>query len=97
MDEKATQSQVKQRAEQLLKELAVINDQATVDALGDEKVITGVGIYVKEPMTGIIGGYFITGDTHTFSNGNHTMSLELSATYEMPPIEIEKEALGIED
>lgn len=96
MDEKSTKSQVDQRAKELLKERGVIDDQASVDALGIDEVVTGSAIYVKESMTEIIGGYYVSGDSHSYANGLHTMSLELSATYDLPPIEIDKEALGIE-
>lgn len=98
MDEKATKSQVEQRARTLLKERGVIDDQASVEVLGIDDVITGTAVYVKEPMTGIVGGYYVTSDSHTFSDtGVHTMSLELSATYDLPKIEIEKEALKEDD
>ena len=97
MDEKATASQVKQQAATLLKEMAVINDQAIVDALGIPEVITGSAVYVVEPMTGLVGGYYVSNDTHTFEGRMHTMSLELTRTYDLPPIEIDKEVLGIED
>lgn len=96
MDEKATPSQVKQRAATLLKEMAVINDKATLDALGIPEVICGTGVYVVEPMTGLTGGYYVTSDSHTFEGRMHTMSIELSRTYDLPPIEIDKEVLGIE-
>lgn len=96
MDEKATASQVKQRAAALLKEMAVINDQANVDAFGIPEVITGSAIYVVESMTGLVGGYYVSNDSHTFAGGLHTMSLELTRTYDLPPIEISKEVLGIE-
>jgi hypothetical protein len=84
MDEKATKAQVEQRASALLKEKAVINDQASVDALGVDDVITGVKVTVHEPMTGLSGSYYVSSDTHTYENGNHTMSLELSYTYDLP-------------
>jgi hypothetical protein len=97
MDEKATTSQVSQRADQLLKELAVINDQASIEVLGIDEITTGMGLYVREPMTGLTGGYFVTNDTHRYANGVHTMSLEIAATYELPEIEIEEEALGSDE
>lgn len=94
MDEKATSSQVKQRAETLLKELNVINDQANIYAVGIIDVKTGSGIYVREPMTGIAGGYYVSSDIHTFTNGMHTMELEISKSLEMPNVEISDEELG---
>lgn len=95
MEEKSTKSQVEQRAKTLLKERGIIDDQANVEALGIDDVITGTAIYVREPMTGITGGYYVTSDSHRYDgNGTHTMSLEISHTYDLPKIEIEKEALG---
>lgn len=97
MEEDATKSQVEQRAKTLLKERAVIDDQATITALGIDEIITGTAVYVREPMTGIIGGYYVTSDNHSYQNGSHTMTLELSHTYDLPQIEISKEELGIVD
>jgi hypothetical protein len=95
LDEDSTRSQVEQRAQTLLKERGVIDDQATVDALGIDEVVTGTAVYVRESMTEIIGGYYVSSDSHSFSNnGAHTMSLVLSATYDLPPMEIDKEVLG---
>lgn len=96
MDEDATKSQVKQRAETLLKEMNVINDQASVSAIGILDVITGCGVYVREPMTKLAGGYYVTSDSHTFSNGIHEMQLDISKSLDMPIIEISDEELGIE-
>ena len=95
LDEKATASQVKQRAETLLSELNVINDQANITALGIVEVVTGSGIYVREPMTGLAGGYYVTHDSHSYYNGMHTMELEISKSLEMPVVEISDEELGV--
>lgn len=94
MDEKATSSQVKQRAATLLKEMAVINDQANVESIGIVEVISGTAVYVADPLSSIAGSYFVSSDSHTFSNGMHTMSLELSKSNDLPPIKIDKEVLG---
>jgi hypothetical protein len=94
MDEKSTASQVKQRAETLLKELSVIHDQASINAIGIIDVITGCGVYVRDAMTGLAGGYFVSSDSHEFSNGQHDMSLEISKSLEMPDIEISDTELG---
>jgi len=86
-DSDATAAQVKQLAEQRLKELNVIDDEATITALGFDDVKSGVCTYVYDKMTGILGGYYVSTDTHTFSNGMHTMSLTLSATDDLPTLE----------
>lgn len=81
------ESEIKQLAKQRLKELATINDEATVVALGIDDVIAGSAIYAKESMTSIVGGYYVSADKHSFSNGLHTMSLTLSATDDLPRLE----------
>jgi hypothetical protein len=91
MDGKVKRSQLEQRAKQLLKERSVIDDTAYVECLGIDDVIAGSAVYMNEPMTGIIGAYYVISDSHTFSGGVHTMSLELSATDELPAMEYEKE------
>lgn len=97
MDEKANASQVKQRAAALLKEMNVQDDEATLTAVGIIDVIAGSGVYVQEPMTGIVGGYYVASDTHTFSANQHLMTLELVRDLEMPTLEVTDEELGVED
>ncbi|MCA1294576.1 hypothetical protein LBW89_16245 [Paenibacillus sp. alder61] len=82
-----TQSQMEQRAKQLLEDLATIEDQARIECLGIPDVVSGSCVYVKEAVTGILGGYYISADEHRFENGSHTMSLTLSATDDIPEME----------
>ncbi|OME86928.1 hypothetical protein BK120_08370 [Paenibacillus sp. FSL A5-0031] len=95
-DSDATQSEIRQLADQLLKELNVIDDEATISALGYDDTYAGVSVYVYDAMTDIIGNYYVSNDSHTYSNGIHTMLLTLSATDDLPtleytpPIETEK-------
>jgi hypothetical protein len=86
-DEDATAAQVKQLAEQRLVELNVIKDEAVLTALGYDDTYAGTCVYVYEPMTRIVGGYYVTADMHSYSNGIHTMELTLSATDELPTLE----------
>ncbi|WP_232696182.1 XkdQ/YqbQ family protein [Brevibacillus daliensis] len=88
-DNDATKSQVEQLAKQLLKDLGTINDDASIEALGISEVYAGTGVYVQESMTEIIGGYYVSVDSHTFEGAKHTMSLTLSATDDLPTIEYE--------
>lgn len=85
-DSDKTRSQIEQLAKQLLKDLGTIHDEATVNALGIDTVYAGVGVYVQESMTEIIGGYYVSTDSHTFESGKHTMSLTLSATDDLPTL-----------
>lgn len=86
-----TQAQLEALAKQLLKELGTVDDEATIDALGIPDVIAGKAIQIKESMTGIIGGYYVSTDEHTFVGNHHTMSIQLSATDDIPIIQYEKE------
>lgn len=83
----ATAAQIKQLAERRLKELNVIDDEATITALGYDDVLSGGSLFAYDKMTGITGGYYVTSDTHSYSDGLHTMSLTLSATDELPTLE----------
>jgi hypothetical protein len=82
-----TKSQIEQLAKQLLKDLATIDDEARVQCLGIDEVVAGSAVYVKEAITGIVGGYYVSSDEHSFGNGSHTMSLTLSATDDLPKME----------
>lgn len=90
VDPDMTRSQVEQRAKQLLDELGTIEDDAQVQALGNPEVTSGSAVYVRESMTGIVGGFYISNDSHTFANGSHTMSVTLSATDDLPTMEYEE-------
>jgi hypothetical protein len=90
VDSDLTKSQIEQLARQLLKERGTIDDEAIVEAIGIDEVIAGTSVYVKEPMTGIVGGYYVITDTHRYENGAHTMTVTLSATDELPTLEYEE-------
>lgn len=89
-DSEMTKSEIEQLARELLNKLAVIDDEARVDALGVNGVQAGTSVYVKDNMTGIIGSYFVMTDSHHFVGATHTMSLTLSATEELPTLEYEE-------
>ena len=59
VDPDMTASQVQQRAKELLAQLGTIDDEARVDALGNPEVTAGTAIYVRESMTGIVGGFYV--------------------------------------
>ncbi|MDQ0154906.1 XkdQ/YqbQ family protein [Robertmurraya andreesenii] len=87
VDEKLSKSQVEQRARELLKQLGTINDDAQVTCIGNTKAVAGASMRVREPMTGIIGDYYITQDTHTFGTDGYQTTLTLSATDDLPEME----------
>lgn len=92
MDESATASQVKQRAQTLLKEQSVVSEQFSVEVLGVPEVDVGTAVYVQNEMTSVKGAFYVTSIAHDYNGGVHTMSLELSRTYELPDISIDEEA-----
>ena len=78
-------------AKQMLKELSQPKREFNVESLGDNDVISGVAIAVKEAMTGIKGAFYVVSDTHTFNaDDTHTMSLKLSRTLDVPQMEADK-------
>jgi hypothetical protein len=86
-DSEATAAEVRQLADQLLRDLNVIEDEASITALGYDDTYAGVSVYVYDEITGIVGSYYVSADTHTYSNGAHIMSLTLSATDDLPTLE----------
>ena len=97
LDEKASPSQVKQRANQLLIEESEVSEQLSIEALGVIEVKSGTPVYVKNEMTSTNGAYYVTSYSHDFKGGLHTMSLELTRTYELPDIAINEDELKPEE
>lgn len=60
------------------KELKDIEKTLNVECLGNDTLITGRSVEITEKDTGIKGLFYIKSDTHTYENGLHTTSLELS-------------------
>jgi hypothetical protein len=82
IDDKATLSQMKKKAQSLLKQLNRPKETIKVDFIGDVNCITGNVIEIHDEVTDVIGKYYITSDTHTFSEGTYKMSLQLSTQLE---------------
>lgn len=59
-------------------ELHGIDKTASLSAIGDIRCVSGLGVIIKDSRTGLNGKYWIENDTHTWENGNYTMSLELA-------------------
>lgn len=91
VSEKATKSQAEQRAHELLKQLGTIDDDAQITCLGNVKAVAGASMKIREPMTGIIGDYYIASDSHVFDSGGHRANLRLSATDDLPEREAESD------
>lgn len=88
MDEKASASQVKQRAQELLKEQSQVTEQFNVEALGVIEVDIGTPVYIANQLTSVVGAFYVTTLTHNFADSLHTMSFKITRTYELPDITI---------
>lgn len=83
-----TQSQLNDRAKELMKQKGVINKSFSLTALGIPDIISGTSIYVIEKRLKISKGYFVDEDTHTFKGKEHTMSLKLTETDKLPEVSL---------
>lgn len=86
VDSDSSQSQIEEIARQLLEDLARISDEASIEALGNVNVVAGTAVYVVEPLSGIMGGYYVVTDEHTWTNGVHRMRVTLSANEALPTL-----------
>lgn len=55
-----------------------VTKEASIEAIGNVKAVSGSSIEIVDGATGLKGTFYITSDQHTFSNGVHTMNLDLS-------------------
>lgn len=55
-----------------------VSKEASVEALGNIKCISGYAVKIEDSITGLTGKFWIDTDSHTWSNGVHTMSLNLA-------------------
>lgn len=58
--------------------LTGIKKEASIEAIGNTAAVAGKSIVIHDKATGLSGTFYITSDEHTFSEGTHTMSLELA-------------------
>jgi hypothetical protein len=63
--------------------LVGVTEEATIEAIGHIECVAGKALKISDKALGLTGKFYITGDTHTFQNGIHTMTLELSWTNTM--------------
>ena len=55
-----------------------IEESGNVTVTGDCRALAGYSIIVQEKSTGLYGKFYIESDSHSFSNGKHTMTLTLA-------------------
>lgn len=66
----------KKAAKALLK--GIKKEIGPLEAVGDIRAVSGKSIEISEEVSGLCAKCFITEDSHTYENGQHTMSLKLS-------------------
>lgn len=84
-----TQEELNKIATQKLKELSELKRSGTITTIGIDGVYSGGAVYVIDKETGLVGGFYIEADEHSYSNGYHEMKLTLAWTDELPEIEYE--------
>lgn len=70
--EEGKDSQVEAR--KLLKGLS---DASSIEAVGSFSVVAGKAVILQDTTNGFVGKFLVTSDSHSFSKGMHTMSLEV--------------------
>lgn len=79
IDEKE-KAKAQQVANNLLKELNRIQETGGVSLLGNYEARAGRLLTISEPITGLVGDYFITDAQHTLENDIHLMVLGLEVS-----------------
>ena len=59
-------------------ELQGINKTASLTMIGDYRCVSGLGVIIEDSRTGLKGEFWIENDSHEWSNGVYTTTLELA-------------------
>ena len=59
-------------------ELQGINKTASLTMIGDYRCVSGLGVIIEDSRTGLKGKFWIENDSHEWSNGVYTTTLELA-------------------
>lgn len=54
-----------------------LDKSASLTALGDPRCVSGLAVRIQDTRSGLAGKYWIENDTHEWSGGTYTMTLEL--------------------
>lgn len=79
-----TKAKLDIKAKSLLSQLDVTKQEYSVDVIGNIDFKSGERVLVEEPMTNIVGLFYITADSHKFdADGSHTTSLTIQRSIEL--------------
>ena len=59
-------------------ELQGINKTASLSMIGDHRCVSGLGVIIEDSRTGLKGKFWIENDSHEWSDGIYTTTLELA-------------------
>ena len=62
--------------------LVGIKDASNITAMGNFDVVSGKAVIIQDTSNGFIGKFLVTSDSHSFSGGEHTMSLTVEVLNE---------------
>lgn len=74
-----------------------IEQSASVTAIADSRAVSGYSLTVTEPITGLVGLFYIESDTHTFTNGSAQMQLTLAFKNMMDEKDMDKSEKSTEN
>lgn len=81
-------AQLMQRATSIMMEKGKIGESFTIDALGIASVFSGSAVYVISKELGVSRAFYVDEDSHSFHGNEHTMSLTLTKTDDLPDIDV---------
>lgn len=81
-DDDLSEAKLNEHIDETLKEISTPEISLNVEVLGIPEVISGTGVYVIIDKLGIKRTFWVDEDSHTFSNGSHTMKLTLNSVNE---------------
>ena len=62
--------------------LVGIKDASNITAMGNFDVVSGKAVIIQDTSNGFTGKFLVTSDSHSFSGGEHTMSLTVEVLNE---------------
>lgn len=87
VSDELNKAQLMQRATAMMLEKGKVGESFSIDALGIASVISGSAVYVIAKELGVSRAFYVDEDSHSFKGNEHTMSLTLTKTDDLPDID----------
>jgi len=88
VSDELNKAQLMQRATAMMMEKGKVGESFSLDALGISSVVSGSAIYVISKELGVNRAFYVDEDSHSFHGNEHTMSLTLTKTDDLPDIDV---------